>query len=181
MTAFQTVTDATQLWIKGKTFSIKRLLGGDEAEAKRYEGGSLCIFRLAPQDYHRYHSSVDGTIGKMNRIPGEWYTVNPLAIRSHLDVYCENQRVVVPMDSPVFGKVMNVCIGAMMVGSINFTKQDGEEIKRGEEFGYYAFGGSTNILLFPPNTVKFDQDILDNSNACVETLVRVGMRIGKRI
>lgn len=71
----------------------------------------------------------------MNHISGEYYTVNPIAIRSSLDVYAENARVIVPMDSDAFGRVYNVCIGAMMVGSINFTKQEGEFVKRGEEYG----------------------------------------------
>lgn len=87
------------------------------------------------QDYHRYHSCVDGTIGKMSYISGEYYTVNPIAIRSSLDVYAENARVIVPMDSPDFGRVYNVCIGAMMVGSIKFTKNQGDTVKRGEEYG----------------------------------------------
>lgn len=76
MTCFPTISEATNLWIKGRQFSIKKLLGKElEGEASRYEGGSLCIFRLAPQDYHRYHSPVDGKIGRMSRIAGEYYTV----------------------------------------------------------------------------------------------------------
>lgn len=50
MTAFQTVTDATSIWIKGRNFSIRRLLGDEfKDDAGKFEGGSLCIFRLAPQ------------------------------------------------------------------------------------------------------------------------------------
>lgn len=74
----------------------------------------------------------------MNEIAGEYYTVNPIAIRSNLDVYAENARVIVPMDSPAFGRVYNACIGAMMVGSIRFTKKEGESVKRGEEYGESA-------------------------------------------
>lgn len=50
-------------------------------------------------------------------------------------MYAENARTIVAMDSPIFGRVMNVCIGAMMVGSIKFTKNEGEEVKRAEEYG----------------------------------------------
>jgi hypothetical protein len=71
----------------------------------------------------------------MSYISGEYYTVNPIAIRSSLDVYAENARVIVPMDSPEFGRVYNACIGAMMVGSIKFTKKEGDAVKRGEEYG----------------------------------------------
>ena len=75
--AFSTVTEATQLWIKGREFSVARLLGeAYKGEAERYNGGALCIFRLAPQDYHRFHSPVDGVVGPMTYIAGEYYTVN---------------------------------------------------------------------------------------------------------
>jgi phosphatidylserine decarboxylase len=85
--AFETVHEATQLWIKGREFTVARLLGDVyKREADRYHGGALAIFRLAPQDYHRFHSPVDGTIGPMAYISGEYYTVNvghPLADKLH--------------------------------------------------------------------------------------------------
>jgi phosphatidylserine decarboxylase len=75
--AFETVSEATRLWIKGREFTVDRLLGpAYKDEAERYAGGALVIFRLAPQDYHRFHSPVDGTIGSMTYIAGEYYTVN---------------------------------------------------------------------------------------------------------
>ena len=64
----------------------------------------------------------------------------PQAIRTALDVYGENVRKIVPIDSPQFGRVMCVCIGAMMVGSIYTTVKEGDYVKRGDEFGYFAFG-----------------------------------------
>ena len=74
---FETVSEATRLWIKGRDFSVGRLLGDTyRAEADKYVGGALCIFRLAPQDYHRFHSPVDGIVGPMTDISGEYYTVN---------------------------------------------------------------------------------------------------------
>lgn len=66
--------------------------------------------------------------------------IQPQAIRTQLDVYGENARKVVPIDSPQFGRVMAVCIGAMMVGSIKTTVQEGQAVKRGDELGYFAFG-----------------------------------------
>ncbi|GJE89731.1 phosphatidylserine decarboxylase-like protein [Phanerochaete sordida] len=177
---FETVNEATRLWIKGRDFSVQRLLGEAYAhEAERYNGGALCIFRLAPQDYHRFHSPVDGVIGKMTYISGEYYTVNPQAIRTALDVYGENARKIVPIDSPQFGRVMAVCIGAMMVGSIKTTVNEGDFVKRGQEFGYFAFGGSTIVVLFEKGVVEWDEDLLINGRACLETLVRVGMGIGR--
>ncbi|KAF9443222.1 hypothetical protein P691DRAFT_779000 [Macrolepiota fuliginosa MF-IS2] len=176
---FDTVHTATTIWIKGREFSVERLLGNTyKHEAPKYDGGALAIFRLAPQDYHRFHSPVDGKIGKMTYIAGEYYTVNPQAIRTALDVYGENARKIVPIDSPQFGRVMAVCVGAMMVGSILTTVEEGQEVKRGQEFGYFAFGGSTIVLLFEKGAVQWDEDLLINGRASLETLVRVGMGIG---
>ncbi|CEL55676.1 phosphatidylserine decarboxylase [Rhizoctonia solani AG-1 IB] len=181
MMAFETVSEATRLWIKGREFSVNRLLGETYAhEAPKYDGGALGIFRLAPQDYHRFHSPVDGVVGPMTYIAGEYYTVNPQAIRTQLDVYGDNARKIVPIDSPVFGRVMCVCIGAMMVGSIVTTVKEGEPIARGQEFGYFAFGGSTIVLLFEKGKLRWDDDILNNSSSSLETLVRVGMGVGVR-
>ncbi|KZV90616.1 hypothetical protein EXIGLDRAFT_710770 [Exidia glandulosa HHB12029] len=180
MMTFETVQEAQKFWIKGREFTVARLLGDAyKDEAHKYVGGALGIFRLAPQDYHRFHSPVDGTIGPMTYIAGEYYTVNPQAIRTTLDVYGENARKIVPIDSPVFGRVMAVCIGAMMVGSILTTVEEGEQVKRGQEFGYFAFGGSTIVVLFEKGMVEWDEDLLINGRASLETLVRVGMRVGK--
>ena len=120
MVAFATVSDATRLWIKGREFSIARLLGPAYKDVvSRYDGGAVGIFRLAPQDYHRFHSPVRGVVGKMTMIDGEYYTVNPQAIRTALDVYGENVRKIVPVQSEEFGLVMTVWVGAMSESSPN--------------------------------------------------------------
>ncbi|KAF1957768.1 hypothetical protein CC80DRAFT_491135 [Byssothecium circinans] len=176
---FNTLDAAQAIWVKGREFTLQRLLGDAYPEdAKRYVGGSLGIFRLAPQDYHRFHIPVDGIMGEPKLIEGEYYTVNPMAIRSALDVYGENVRVLVPIDSVTHGRVMVVCVGAMMVGSTVITRKAGEHVKRAEELGYFKFGGSTLLLLFEPGQMKYDDDLHDNSKSALETLVRVGMSIG---
>ena len=164
--AFESVSEATRIWIKGREFTVGRLLGERyKDEVQNYEGGALVIFRLAPQvsfvhrfgraqralqDYHRFHTPVDGKIGPMTYISGEYYTVNPQAIRTQLDVYGENARKIVPIDSPIFGRVFCACIGAMMVGTISTTVNEGEEVKRGQEFGYFAFGWFALSLNYAP-------------------------------
>lgn len=169
---FNRMEDAQRIWVKGREFSVERLLGNAYPEdAKRYQNGALGIFRLAPQDYHRFHIPVDGVMGEPKLIEGEYYTVNPMAIRSTLDVYGENIRVVVPVDSVKHGRVMIICVGAMMVGSTVITRKTGERVHRAEELGYFKFGGSTILLLFEPGTMTFDEDLLDNSKGALETLV----------
>lgn len=169
---FNTIDDATRIWVKGRDYSLERLFGDVyPMEAKRFKGGSMGIFRLAPQDYHRFHVPVDGILGQPRPIDGEYYTVNPMAIRSALDVYGENIRVVVPIDSECHGRVMFVCIGAMMVGSTVITRKAGDHVKRAEELGYFKFGGSTVLLFFEPGRMVFDDDLVENSSGALETLV----------
>ncbi|RFU31328.1 hypothetical protein B7463_g5008, partial [Scytalidium lignicola] len=176
---FNRLDEATKIWVKGREFSLERLLGNAYPEdAKRYTNGALGIFRLAPQDYHRFHIPVDGVLGTPKTIDGEYYTVNPMAIRSALDVYGENIRVLVPIDSVAHGRVMVICVGAMMVGSTVITRTPGEEVHRAEELGYFKFGGSTVLLLFEEGVMKFDDDLVANSNGALETLIRVGMSVG---
>ncbi|EAW21170.1 putative phosphatidylserine decarboxylase Psd2 [Aspergillus fischeri NRRL 181] len=176
---FDRIDEATSIWVKGREFSVERLLGNAYPEdAPRYKNGALGIFRLAPQDYHRFHIPVDGVMGTPKTIEGEYYTVNPMAIRSALDVYGENVRILVPIDSIAHGRVMVVCVGAMMVGSTVITRKAGEKVTRGEELGYFKFGGSTVLLLFEEGVMKFDRDLVDNSRGALETLIRVGMSVG---
>lgn len=143
---YNRMTDAQSIWVKGREFTIERLLGNAYPEdASRYTNGALGIFRLAPQDYHRFHIPVDGTMGEPKIIEGEYYTVNPMAIRSTLDVYGENVRVLVPIDSLVHGRVMVICVGAMMVGSTVITRKTGDKVRRAEELGYFKFGMHQSI------------------------------------
>lgn len=175
---FDRLSDATSIWVKGREFSIERLLGNAYPEdVSRYRNGGLGVFRLAPQDYHRFHIPVDGIMGEPKTIEGEYYTVNPMAIRSALDVYGENVRVLVPIDSVEHGRVMVICVGAMMVGSTVITRKAGEKVSRAEELGYFKFGGSTLLVLFEDGRINFDRDLADNSKGALETLVRAELSL----
>nr|GMD04822.1 Phosphatidylserine decarboxylase proenzyme 2 [Ipomoea batatas] len=179
--AFNNVTDAARFWIKGRKFSIQGLLG-DEACSSAFVDGSLVIFRLAPQDYHRFHLPVSGTIEKFIDIPGCLYTVNPIAVNSkYCNVFTENKRVVSIISTEDFGKVAFVAIGATMVGSITFSKKEHDYVNKGDEFGYFSFGGSTVICVFEKDSIRIDEDLLENSARSLETLVMVGMQLGVSI
>lgn len=178
-TTFNHIETAQSIWIKGRSFTIKKLLGS--AYTPEFENCAIGIFRLAPQDYHRFHCPVDGVIGDSIEISGEYYTVNPMAIRSDLDVYGENVRVVTEINTEKFGKVMFVAVGAMMVGSTVMTVKKGDTVSRTDELGYFKFGGSTVLVLFQQGVMEFDSDLIQNSDECVETLVRVGMSVGHHV
>ncbi|ROV98151.1 hypothetical protein VPNG_08573 [Cytospora leucostoma] len=182
-TAYPTVDLATEYWIKGFGFSLERLLGSAEL-ATRFDGGSIVIARLAPQDYHRWHAPVDGTVESVADIPGAYYTVNPQAINEEgtLDVFCENRRsVMVLRRTATRAPVALVAVGAMLVGSIKYNPGVvvGAEVQRGQCLGAFYYGGSTVIALYPKGEVTLDEDLVHNSTVekC-ETLVNVGWRVG---
>ncbi|XP_043722006.1 phosphatidylserine decarboxylase proenzyme 2-like isoform X2 [Telopea speciosissima] len=176
--AFKSIEESLRFWIKGRKFSIQGLLGKDICSTD-FVNGTLVIFRLAPQDYHRFHFPVSGTIEQFVDIPGCLYTVNPIAVNSkYCNVFTENKRVVSIISTEDFGKVAFVAIGATMVGSITFLKNEGDLVQKGEEFGYFSFGGSTVICVFEKDVIDIDEDLLSNSARSLETLVSVGMQLG---
>ncbi|GLT27311.1 hypothetical protein SLA2020_023180 [Shorea laevis] len=176
--AFKSAQDGQRFWIKGRKFSIQGLLG-NEISSTAFVDGTLVIFRLAPQDYHRFHFPVSGTIERFVHIPGCLYTVNPIAVNSkYCNVFTENKRVVSIISSADFGKIAFIAIGATMVGSITFLKKEGDNVRKGDEFGYFSFGGSTVICIFEKDAIQIDEDLLENSCRSLETLVSVGMSLG---
>nr|GEW93372.1 phosphatidylserine decarboxylase proenzyme 3-like [Tanacetum cinerariifolium] len=176
--AFKTAEESLRFWIKGRKFSIQGLLGNIPC-SNAFIDGTLVIFRLAPQDYHRFHFPVSGTIEQIVDIPGSLYTVNPIAVNSkYCNVFTENKRTVSIISTADFGKVAFVAIGATMVGSMTFTKKKGDYVEKGDEFGYFSFGGSTVICVFEKDTIALDEDLLANSARSLETLVTVGMQLG---
>jgi len=144
----------------------------------------VAIFRLAPQDYHRYHSPVSGVFKDLIHLPGQYYTVNPQAVNEPgFDVFTANKRDVALLEAKFApgGKtvpVAFVAVGALLVASISWTKEVGEPLVKGEDLGYFQYGGSTVIVVFPEGTVLFDEDLVGHSKAGVETVVKVGERIG---
>lgn len=183
MTAFPTIDMATKYWIKGFGFTLPRLLGSEEV-ARRFDGGSIVIARLAPQDYHRWHAPTSGHVESITDIPGSYYTVNPQAITEPgtLDVFCENRRSVMLLRRQVTGSpVAVIAVGAMLVGSIKYNPgvQQGVDVRRGQCLGAFQYGGSTVIVLYPKGEVILDQDLVKHSiELNCETLMRVGWRVG---
>ncbi|CCF60451.1 hypothetical protein KAFR_0K00950 [Kazachstania africana CBS 2517] len=177
-TTFSSIQESKEIWIKGTKFSIGRLTNNYEHKTFNEWTTSVAVFRLAPQDYHRFHSPCDGVIGEPQYIDGEYYTVNPMAVRSELDVFGENIRVIIPIETEEFGQILFIPVGAMMVGSIILTCKKGDRIERGQELGYFKFGGSTIIVVLQKRNLYFDSDLVKNSSEQLETLVKVGMSIG---
>ncbi|BEJ03155.1 hypothetical protein CcaverHIS641_0103300 [Cutaneotrichosporon cavernicola] len=144
---------------------------------------AVAVARLAPQDYHRFHSPVSGEVVAIKDIPGELYTVNPQAVNEDLNVFTLNKRSVMLIHADVgLGArvpLAFVAVGAMLVGSIFWSKKPGDTVRKGEELGCFQYGGSTCILVVPHSSgIKFDDDLLRVSKEKMEMLVRVGMSMG---
>lgn len=177
-TVFPTIQKSKDIWIKGRQFTLSKLTHNYHLRFFNDKSCSIGIFRLAPQDYHRFHCPCDGIIKRPKYISGEYYTVNPMAVRTELDVFGENVRIVIPIETKIFGTILYIPVGAMMVGSIILTCKEGDKINRGEELGYFKFGGSTVLLIISDKKVIFDKDLIKNSEERIETLVKVGTSIG---
>lgn len=164
-----------RFFIKGSPYSVSELLGGDPLAAA-YDGGWCLICRLAVDDYHRYCYIDDGEKGGNVSIPGALHTVRPIAL-DHVNIYKRNTREYTVLHTAHFGDVVQVEVGALMVGRICNHRQAGM-FRRGEEKGYFAFGGSTIVLLFRRGTVIPDEELVDNTEKGLETVVRMGETCG---
>ena len=162
--------------VKGKRYSLAALLADAEL-ARRFENGHVAVFRLAPEDYHRFHFPADGEAGNPLKIPGALDSVSPYALRWDPQVYCFNQRELVPLQSDKFGTILLLAVGAMFVGTIVQTFTPGR-VRKGAEQGYFCFGGSALVMVLEKGRVVFDRDLIANSHAGLETKVKTGTGIG---
>jgi len=117
---FDSVAITQSIWIKGKQFSIQNLTLEPKL-SKVWSDGAVASFRLSPQDYHRYHSPVEGTLVWWKQIPGEYYNVDAIALRSNVDILTSNARSCACISTKAFGQVLFVAIGATGVGTVKFV------------------------------------------------------------
>ncbi|CAE6452374.1 unnamed protein product [Rhizoctonia solani] len=189
LTVWNNVATATKVWVKGKNFSIPELLGDAKlSEAKFGTNPSLAIFRLAPADYHRFHSPCTGTFSAPASRGSKYYTVNPQAVNTELDVFTANRRDIriiesnIPSASGLATPVGIVAIGALLVGSIGWTdRSEGYKAVKGDDIGWFQYGGSTVIIILPGGRIKWDDDLVDASEQGIEVQVRAGERIGQAV
>ena len=165
--------------VKGITYSLSELIQDDEI-AKEYNGGVCLVLRLCPTDYHRLHFIDNGTIKASNKVPGNYYSVNPTALERVPKLYCQNKREWSVFRSKNFGDIIHVEVGATCVGSIIQSYTPNQKVKKGDEKCYFKFGGSTTIVFFKKNTITIDDDILLQSSFGFETKVNMGEKIGEK-
>lgn len=176
---YPNISQSDGFLVKGEKFHLTDLLQ-DEAQAQKYEQGTMVIARLCPTDYHRYHFPVNSTPGESKLINGYLYSVNPIAIKQDIAILTKNKRVICSLDSEEFGEVLFIEVGATNVGSINQTYTPRKTYRKGDEKGYFSFGASTLILLFEPNRIQLDGDLLEASAKKIEIRCLMGQRMGRK-
>jgi phosphatidylserine decarboxylase len=175
--AFHDVDSAPGFYVKGAKFTLAELLG-DEALAKRFSRGSMLISRLCPSDYHRFHFPASGIPSEAKLIKGSLYSVSPIALRRNIKYLVMNKRFLTLIDTPEFGNIAMIEVGATNVGSIVQTFTPKQAVVKGVEKGLFAFGGSCVITLFAEGRMMFDPDLLAQSEKCIETYARMGDHLG---
>ena len=160
-------------FVKGVRFDVAALLG-DTALAARFAKGGVLISRLCPLDYHRFHFPCDGTPGGPRLINGPLYSVSPIALRRRPTILWENKRFVTVLKTPALGDVLLLEIGATCVGSVSQTFESGKAVRKGDEKGFFRFGGSSFITIFEPGRVRFADDLLEHSAAGREGYAKMG-------
>ena len=160
-------------FVKGQRFDVAELLGSQDL-GERYREGTLVLSRLCPVDYHRFHFPVSGRAGEAKLINGWLYSVSPVALRRQLRYLWENKRVVTQIETDHLGGVVVVEVGATCVGTVVQTAALPGDMKKGDEKGYFAFGGSAVITLFEKGAVELADDLKAWSSKGVEVYAKMG-------
>lgn len=168
------ISEDLTLNIKNSYYSINSLV--DSNIVKEYIGGYALVFRLSTDNYHRYCYIDSGSKGVNHHINGVLHTVQPISL-NHYNFFTMNDREYTILNTNNFGKIIQVEIGALAIGKIR-NNHETYIYKKGEEKGYFEFGGSTIVVLVKKNTINLDKDILENSIDNIETIVKYGEKIG---
>ena len=146
--------------IKSRQFNrVSDLLGPDSSYGDAFAGGTLTHTFLDVNDYHRYHFPVSGTVVEMNKIPamdaaGGITVWDEESGRYVLQSQVIGWQAIETRDSIVldtdYGLVAIIPVGMSQVSSCNFTEglSVGDKVDKGDELGYFLFGGSDIVMIF---------------------------------
>jgi phosphatidylserine decarboxylase len=174
------LSKSKSLPVKGYWYNLNELIK-DKKLVHEYADGWCFIYRLAPSDYHRYCYIDHGHQEKVKRLRGVLHSVHPMALSVTNSLIAKNYRELTIMHTNSFGDVLQLEVGALLVGKIIQHHKQPYTFVRGEEKGYFEFGGSTIIQLFKKGTVQIDADIVEYSEKGIETIVKMGEKVGVKI
>jgi len=171
------LSSSPDLPVKGYWYSLRELVN-DKKIFKEYSTGWCFIYRLAPSDYHRFCYIDNGYHDKVKRIRGVLNSVNPVALSSVRNLLSKNYRELTVLNTENFGKVLHLEVGALLVGKIVQRNRNSYSFKKGEEKGWFEYGGSTIIQIFKKDNIIPDPDIIQHSTNKIESLVKMGEKTG---
>jgi phosphatidylserine decarboxylase len=179
--AWDSTDESTCLPVKGALLCPEQLLGNalTAEQARRLAGGPLLLARLCPTDYHRFHFPDSGLWLSCRRVAGRLHSVNPVALEARPRTFLDNERKVSILECDSLGLLAYIEVGALGVGKIVQSRSPSGRFERGEEKGYFLFGGSTVIVVGEPGRWKPDADLLKSTRSGVETLIRLGEGIAR--
>lgn len=161
------ITEEKNILVKGQHFSIRKMLGNDQAFEKYIDGVFIIIY-LSPKDYHRIHSPVTGKVISQWELGGKSYPVNKWGLKYGRSPLSENYRKISEIDCDG-GHVVLAKVGALLINSVTLTHKN-DFLEKGDEIGYFSFG-STVILLFEKDSFAANYSIQNQS-------VKMGQKIG---
>ncbi len=168
------VSEINTFFVKNSRFDVPKLLKGVVKDYAPYKRGGLVIARLAPVDYHRYHFPCDAVPSPAYLVRGFLDSVNPKATKRRIHIFWKNKRRITLLKTEKFGQVIMVEVGATNVGSVQSTYIPSLDYAKGDEKGYFAFGGSCILLLFPQSSITFAADLVENTTKGLETYGKMG-------
>ena len=163
--------------VKQSRYSLKSLFAENEI-SREYEGGVCLVYRLCVNHYHRYCYVDNGMKGENRFIPGRLHTVRPIALET-VPVFTENCREYTVIDTENFGRVVQMEVGAMLVGKI-LNYHGKQKVRKGQEKGRFLYGGSTILVLLRKDQVELPQSLFQATAEGLEVPVKQGEMIGKK-
>ena len=154
----------SNITVKEVNWSIAELLDNSPYKDE-FRNGIYTHSFLYIDDYHRYHTPVAGTVKEIRNISGKVYmdvfrepdgTLN--VVDGHTYQFNQERGLVV-IDSPEVGLVAVLPIGMAYVSSVNLTAEVGAELEKGDQFGYFMFGGSDIVTVYQDRNVILDAEV----------------------
>jgi phosphatidylserine decarboxylase len=160
--AIQTdVKEQDTFWIKSQPYSLTQMLNGNLVD--QFVGGTVYQAFLSAENYHRWHSPVSGTVKKLELVPGTYYAeatserfdpAGPNNSQGYIAHVATRALIFIEADNPAIGLLCLMPVGmaevssCLLVDAAGKPLEEGQHLDKGDQVGYFQFGGSTHCLVF---------------------------------
>jgi phosphatidylserine decarboxylase len=161
------VNEHDTFWMKSQPYSLRHMLNGNFVE--QFVGGTVYQAFLSADNYHRWHSPVTGIIRRLQKVPGTYYAeaaserfdpAGPTNSQGYIAHVATRALIFIEADYSGIGLMCLVAVGMAEVSSCVLVDQEGNSLKegqkveKGDQLGYFQFGGSTHCLVFRPGVIS---------------------------